>query len=120
MSNLWVSVEELDTYADHEYAYDAVKVASQLLWSMSGRKYGGINTVSEKYVCASRAYRLGASARNYTPELVGGDMYNVPFDEFDVVSGENHDSRTWSIICLNENPERSFPSSALSSSSSSL
>lgn len=83
MSNLWVSVEELDTYADHEYAYEAVKVASQLLWSMSGRKYGGINTVTEKYVCASRAYRLGASARNYTPELVGGDMYNIPFDEFD-------------------------------------
>ena len=83
MSNLWVNVEELDTYADHEYAYEAVKVASQLLWSMSGRKYGGINTVTEKYVCASRAYRLGASARNYTPELVGGDMYNIPFDEFD-------------------------------------
>lgn len=83
MSNLWVSVEELDIYADHEYAYEAVKVASQLLWSMSGRKYGGINTVTEKYVCASRAYRLGASARNYTPELVGGDMYNIPFDEFD-------------------------------------
>lgn len=83
MSNLWINVEELDSYADHEYAYDAVKVASQLLWSMSGRKYGGINTVSEKYVCASRAYRLGASARNYTPELVGGDMYNIPFDEFD-------------------------------------
>ena len=83
MSNLWINVEELDAYADHEYAYDAVKVASQLLWSMSGRKYGGINTVSEKYVCASRAYRLGASARNYTPELVGGDMYNIPFDEFD-------------------------------------
>jgi hypothetical protein len=50
---------------------------------MSGRKYGGITTVSEKYVCASRAYRLGASSRNYTPELVGGDMYNIPFDEFD-------------------------------------
>ena len=83
MSNLWVSVEELDSYADHEYAYEAVKVASQLLWSMSGRKYGGITTVTEKYVCASRAYRLGASARNYTPELVGGDMYNIPFDEFD-------------------------------------
>lgn len=83
MSNLWVGVEELDEYADHEYAYDAVKVASQLLWAMSGRKYGGINTVTERYVCASRAYRLGASARNYSPELVGGDVYNIPFDEFD-------------------------------------
>lgn len=83
MSNLWVTVDELDEYADHEYAYDAVKVASQLLWSMSGRKFNGVTTVTERYVCASRAYRLGASSRNYTPELVGGDVYNLPFDEFD-------------------------------------
>jgi hypothetical protein len=83
VSNLWISVEELDNYADSEYAYEAVKVASQLLWSMSGRKYGGITTVTEKYVCASRAYRLGASSRNYSPELVGGDLYNIPLDEFD-------------------------------------
>lgn len=83
MSNLWVTVDELDSYADDEYAYDAVKVASQLLWSMSGRKFNGITTVTERYICASRAYRLGASSRNYTPELVGGDVYNIPFDEFD-------------------------------------
>lgn len=83
MSNLWVEVEELDSYANSEYAYEAVKTASQLLWSMSGRKYGGITTVTERYICASRAYRLGASSRNYTPELVGGDVYNLPFDEFD-------------------------------------
>lgn len=83
MSNLWVTVDELDEYADDEYAYDAVKVASQLLWAMSGRKFNGITTVTERYICASRAYRLGASARNYTPELVGGDVYNIPFDEFD-------------------------------------
>ena len=83
MSNLWVTVDELDEYSDDEYAYDAVKVASQLLWAMSGRKFNGITTVTERYVCASRAYRLGASSRNYTPELVGGDVYNIPFDEFD-------------------------------------
>ncbi len=83
MSNLWLNVDELDSYANSEYAYDAVKTASQLMWTMSGRKYGGITTVTERYICASRAYRLGASARNYTPELVGGNVYNIPFDEFD-------------------------------------
>jgi hypothetical protein len=83
VSNLWVSVDELDQYADSEYAYEAVKTASQLLWSLSGRKFSGVTTVTERYVCASRAYRLGASARNYSPELVGGEVYNVPFDEFD-------------------------------------
>jgi len=83
MSNLWVNTEELDSYADNEYAYDAVKVASQILWALSGRKYGGVVTVTERYICASRAYRLGGSTRNYSPELVGGEMYNIPFDEFD-------------------------------------
>lgn len=83
MSNLWVGVEELDDYADSEYAYEAVKTASQLLWSLSGRKYSGITTVTEKYICASRAYRLGQSSKNYTAELVQGQVYNIPFDEFD-------------------------------------
>jgi hypothetical protein len=83
VSNLWVSVDELDSYANSEYAYEAVKTASQLLWSMSGRKFNGVTTVTEKYVCSSRAYRLGASSSNYTPELVGGELYNIPFDEFD-------------------------------------
>ena len=83
MSNLWVTTDELDDYADNEYAYEAVKTASQILWSLSGRKYGGSITVTEKYVCASRAYRLGQSAKNYTPELVNGQVYNIPFDEFD-------------------------------------
>ncbi len=50
MSNLWVGVEELDDYADSEYAYEAVKTASQLLWSLSGRKYSGTTTVTEKYI----------------------------------------------------------------------
>lgn len=83
MSNLWLGVEELDDYADSEYAYEAVKTASQLLWSLSGRKYSGITTVTEKYICASRAYRLGQSSKNYTAELVQGQVYNIPFDEFD-------------------------------------
>lgn len=83
MSNLWVTTDELDDYADNEYAYEAVKTASQILWSLSGRKYGGVVTVTEKYICASRAYRLGQSAKNYTPELVQGQVYNIPFDEFD-------------------------------------
>jgi hypothetical protein len=83
VSNLWVGVEELDDYADSEYAYEAVKTASQLLWSLSGRKYSGTTTVTEKYICSSRAYRLGQSSKNYTAELVQGQVYNIPFDEFD-------------------------------------
>ena len=44
MSNLWTNVEDLGAYAESDYAYDAVKTASYLLWAMSGRKYNGTKT----------------------------------------------------------------------------
>lgn len=77
MSNLWVEVEELGTYATSEYAYDAVKTASYLLWAMSGRKFTGTTTVTEKYVCPIRGYRNSADRRfNYLPSLVNGEVIN--------------------------------------------
>lgn len=77
MSNLWVEVEELGTYASSEYAYDAVKTASYMLWAMSGRKFSGTTTVTEKYVCPIRGYRSAADRRfNYLPSLVNGQVIN--------------------------------------------
>lgn len=77
MSNLWVEVEELGTYASSEYAYDAVKTASYMLWAMSGRKFTGTTTVTEKYVCPIRGYRNSADRRfNYLPSLVNGEVIN--------------------------------------------
>lgn len=78
MSNLWANVEDLGTYAESDYAYDAVKTASYLLWGMSGRKYSGITTVTERYVSAFDPYlRAGASVLTYAPTLVNGDVYNM-------------------------------------------
>lgn len=83
MSNLWVTPEELGSYADSQFAYEACKSASGILWSLSGRKYSGVTTVTERYVCQYRSFRLGASSRTYNPVLLDGDVYNIPSEEFD-------------------------------------
>ncbi len=78
-SNLWTNVEDLgSTYADSDYAYDAVKTASYLLWAMSGRKYSGTTTVTERYVSIFDPYlRAGASILTYVPTLIDGDVQNL-------------------------------------------
>lgn len=83
MTALWVQPEELGNYAGTEYAQEACETASYLLWAMSGRKFTGTTTVTERYVCAKRAYRLGASSKNYGAVLVTGDVYNIPINDFD-------------------------------------
>lgn len=83
MSNLWVTPEELGDYANSEFAYEAAKAASGLLWSLSGRKYSGITTTTERYVCATLSYRYGPSARNTKADLVLGDVYNIPYTDMD-------------------------------------
>lgn len=96
MSNLWVTPDELGTpYADSEFAYEACKSASGLLWSMSGRKYSGITTVTERYVCQNRIFRYGASANTYQAVLLDGAIFNIPADEFEggVTDGLSPESR---------------------------
>jgi hypothetical protein len=98
MSNLWVSPDELGDYADSEFAYEACKTASGLLWAMSGRKYSGVTTVTERYVCQNRVFRLGASLNTYQALLLDGAVFNIPSDEFDnfndrVVDGLSPESR---------------------------
>jgi hypothetical protein len=83
MSNLWITPEELGDYAETEFAYEAAKSASNLLWALSGRKYSGTTTVTERYVCSTLAYRFGPSARNNRAELVLGDVYNMPYSDMD-------------------------------------
>jgi hypothetical protein len=79
MSNLWTDVEELGVYADSDYAYEAVKTASYMLWALSGRKFSGTTTVTERYVSAYDPFlRAGGSRFNYTPILIDGEVENVP------------------------------------------
>jgi hypothetical protein len=78
LSNLWVTPEELGTYVNSDYAYEACKSASYLLWGMSGRKFSGVTTVTERYVSSYDPYlRSGGSALTYTPVLVDGNIVNI-------------------------------------------
>jgi hypothetical protein len=79
MTNLWVETEELGDYSESDYAYDAVKTASYLLWAMSGRKFTGTTTVTERYVSAYDPYlRVGGSYLTFSPTLVNGSIQNIP------------------------------------------
>jgi hypothetical protein len=79
VSNLWVTVEDLGTYADSDYAYDACKSASHLLWALSGRKFSGITTVTERYVSQFDPYfRTAGSGFKYLPTLIEGNVQNLP------------------------------------------
>ena len=79
MSNLWVTPEELGAYTDSDYAYEACKSASYLLWGMSGRKFSGVTTVTERYVSSYDPYlRSGGSSLVYSPLLINGDVVNMP------------------------------------------
>lgn len=78
MSNLWVDTEELGVYAESDYAYEAVKTASYMLWAMSGRKFSGTTTVTERYVSVYDPYlRTGASHLTYSPVLIDGNVENL-------------------------------------------
>lgn len=83
MSNLWITPEELGAYANTEYAYQAAKSASNILWALSGRKYSGITTVTERYACASRTYRYGPSSRNNVADIIDGEIHNIPSSDLD-------------------------------------
>ena len=94
MSNLWITPEELGDYAETEFAYEAAKSASNLLWALSGRKFSGIVTVTERYVCAGRIYRYGPSINNNQAVLIDGDVFNFYSDDLDFYEGMTADGIT--------------------------
>lgn len=83
MVALWVDPSELGDYANTEYAQEAAETASQLLWAMSGRKFSGVTTVTERYTCVLRRNRMGESTKTTEAVLFGGIVYNIPSGEFD-------------------------------------
>jgi hypothetical protein len=85
-NNLWVQPEDLGDYANTEYALEAAQTASYMLWAMSGRKYTGVTTVTERYTCVLRNNRMGPSTKTNSPVLFGGDVYNIPSGDYDEYS----------------------------------
>ena len=50
-TSLWVTVRDLGPeWESSDYAAEAVKAASYIMWALSGRKYSGVTTVTERYV----------------------------------------------------------------------
>jgi hypothetical protein len=51
VSGLWVAPADLGSeWEDSEYVTEACQAASYLMWTLSGRKYSGTHTVTERYV----------------------------------------------------------------------
>ena len=86
MTNSWITADELGDYSYTEYTEEAIQVASNLLWAMSGRKYTGETIVTERYTCTLRNNRMGPSDRTNSPVLFGGDVYNIPSGDYDEYS----------------------------------
>jgi hypothetical protein len=85
-NNLWIQPEDMGDYAYTEFTLEAAQVASYLLWAMSGRKYTGVTTVTERYTCTLRNNRMGPSTKTNSPVLFGGDVYNIPSGDYDEYS----------------------------------
>ena len=50
-TGLWCTVRDLGPeWETSDYAQEAVKAASYVMWALSGRKYTGMTTVTERYV----------------------------------------------------------------------
>lgn len=97
-NNLWIQPEELGDFGYTEFSEEAARVASYLLWAMSGRKFTGETTVTERYTCTLRNNRMGPSTKTNSPVLFGGDVFNIPSGDFDEYSeltadGMSPDSR---------------------------
>ena len=86
MTNSWITAEDLGDYSYTQYTDEAIQVASNLLWAMSGRKYTGETIVTERYTCTLRNNRMGPSDRTNSPVLFGGDVYNIPSGDYDEYS----------------------------------
>lgn len=69
MSQLWVEPEDLDVQnlAQGALAPEAAKTASYILWALSGRKFSGTTTVTERYTRESYEGTLGMTAANTHP-----------------------------------------------------
>jgi hypothetical protein len=106
MTNLWITPSDLGTtYSASEYADDACQVASNILWAMSGRKYNGSTTVTERYITSIDAFRYqGASAKNFFPYMIHGSVYNLPAEDWNDSAYQSDGTSSLSRLRLRGQP----------------
>jgi hypothetical protein len=85
MSRLWITPEEMGDEGRSTFAYEACKTASFLLWTLSGRKYSGVTTVTEKYECPTRS--VLSSSRYHDPALFPFEPYMASGAIYNSVGG---------------------------------
>jgi hypothetical protein len=73
--HLWVTPEDLGDNSSSPFAYEACQTATYILWALSGRKYNGVQTVTERYTCPCRKI-YGASTSTTMADIVHGDVIN--------------------------------------------
>ncbi len=61
----WIEVSDLNNPSD-PYAEYSINAASFLLWSLSGRKYGGVREITEQYICPSYDIPINCSLDDST------------------------------------------------------
>lgn len=77
MTALWVQTNELGDMSNSEYAEEACRVASYLMWAMSGRKYFGTGTTTERYIRNTIGSLPGLSTQTNIATLYKGEVRNV-------------------------------------------
>jgi hypothetical protein len=74
---LWVQPNELGDMSNSEYAEEACRVASYLMWAMSGRKFFGTGTTTERYIRNTIGTLPGLSTKTNIAMLYKGEVRNV-------------------------------------------
>ena len=103
----WISVQDT-VDPDHPYAPIAVEIASNLLFQLTGEKFQGIHSVTEYYT------KDGSASLSYQPELIDGQMYNLPVSSLSSrprASGQSMGDRN---LYLRHNPVLSVQSVSIS------
>ena len=77
MTALWVQPSELGDMSNSEYAEEACRVASYLMWAMSGRKFFGTGTTTERYIRNTIGTLPGLSTKTNIALLYKGEVRNV-------------------------------------------
>ena len=77
MTALWVQPSELGDMSNSEYAEEACRVASYLMWAMSGRKFFGTGTTTERYIRNTIGTMPGLSTKTNIAMLYKGEVRNV-------------------------------------------
>jgi hypothetical protein len=87
--HLWVTPEDLGNNSGSPYAQEACQTATYVLWALSGRKYNGVQTVTERYECPCRQY-YGVGTSTIMADIAHGNIVNRYYSGNDCGCSNDH------------------------------